>query len=349
MLTPAQAAFLAGLPQRPSGFNPYRRPAAALARQRRVLGRMEAAGCSTAEQAPRGARRAAARSRATRRAFVAPHFVEMVLDVGGRRGRRRIETTLDAELQAEVARHHREPARPARAARRRERGGGRARQRARRVAGVGRIGRLLRRRARRRDQRPSCAAAAGIRAQAVHLRAGVRARLHAGDGAARRPLALSRRRSRASSTARGTTTDGIAARCWRVARWPDPRTCPRSRSRRELGVPDAAALPRPRRAHHVRPAPRPTTGSASRWATPRCGSIELVAAYAAFARGGVWRDAEPHLPLTARSRRAREQAERARRRRADGVLDHRHPARSPRRARTSSAAAAASSSRSRSR
>ena len=24
MLTPAQAAFLAGLPQRPSGFNPYR-------------------------------------------------------------------------------------------------------------------------------------------------------------------------------------------------------------------------------------------------------------------------------------------------------------------------------------
>ena len=25
MLTPAQAAFLAGLPQRPSGFNPYRR------------------------------------------------------------------------------------------------------------------------------------------------------------------------------------------------------------------------------------------------------------------------------------------------------------------------------------
>src|SRR4029079_9179639 len=41
MLTPAQAAFLAGLPQRPTGFNPYRRPAAAIARQRDALRRME--------------------------------------------------------------------------------------------------------------------------------------------------------------------------------------------------------------------------------------------------------------------------------------------------------------------
>ena len=44
MLTPAQAAFLAGLPQRPSGFNPYRSRDAAMARQRVVLRRMEAAG-----------------------------------------------------------------------------------------------------------------------------------------------------------------------------------------------------------------------------------------------------------------------------------------------------------------
>jgi membrane carboxypeptidase/penicillin-binding protein len=44
MLTPAQAAFLAGLPQRPSGFNPHRRRASALARQHSVLRRMEAAG-----------------------------------------------------------------------------------------------------------------------------------------------------------------------------------------------------------------------------------------------------------------------------------------------------------------
>ena len=34
LLTPAQAAFLAGLPQRPSGFNPYRNRDAAIRRQR---------------------------------------------------------------------------------------------------------------------------------------------------------------------------------------------------------------------------------------------------------------------------------------------------------------------------
>ena len=44
MLTPAQAAFLAGLPQRPSTFNPYRSQALAISRQRVVLARMAAAG-----------------------------------------------------------------------------------------------------------------------------------------------------------------------------------------------------------------------------------------------------------------------------------------------------------------
>jgi len=47
MLTPAQAAFLAGLPQRPSGFNPYRHPGEALERQRAVLRRRERAGART--------------------------------------------------------------------------------------------------------------------------------------------------------------------------------------------------------------------------------------------------------------------------------------------------------------
>ncbi len=42
MLTAAQAAFLAGLPQRPTTFNPYRGTASALARQRQVLRRMQA-------------------------------------------------------------------------------------------------------------------------------------------------------------------------------------------------------------------------------------------------------------------------------------------------------------------
>src|SRR6185503_16558034 len=50
MLTPAQAAFLAGLPQRPTGFNPYRAREAATARQRVVLKRLEASGALTAAQ-----------------------------------------------------------------------------------------------------------------------------------------------------------------------------------------------------------------------------------------------------------------------------------------------------------
>ena len=50
MLTAAQAAFLAGLPQRPSGFNPYRSLSDATARQRVVLRRMSETGAITAAQ-----------------------------------------------------------------------------------------------------------------------------------------------------------------------------------------------------------------------------------------------------------------------------------------------------------
>ena len=102
MLTPAQAAFLAGLPQRPTGFNPYRNRDAAVSRQRVVLRRMESAGAITAEQS--------AEARAERlnvsphsAPFTAPHFVEMVLANVGATRTDRIETTLDARLQADVA------------------------------------------------------------------------------------------------------------------------------------------------------------------------------------------------------------------------------------------------------
>jgi penicillin-binding protein 1C len=98
-LTPAQAAFLAGLPQRPSAFNPYRGPAA-FRRQRQVLDMMAAQGVLD-DQALAVAR--AERLRLTRepRRFLAPHFVERVrAEVPGRP--RRIETTLDAELQRRV-------------------------------------------------------------------------------------------------------------------------------------------------------------------------------------------------------------------------------------------------------
>ena len=102
LATPAQAAFLAGLPQRPSGFNPYRSREAAIRRQRSVLRRMEADGALAAPQL-RGAldERLTFERRESR--FVAPHFVEMVLAAAGTPRPPRIATTLDAGLQADVA------------------------------------------------------------------------------------------------------------------------------------------------------------------------------------------------------------------------------------------------------
>jgi membrane carboxypeptidase/penicillin-binding protein PbpC len=103
MLTIAQAAFLAGLPQRPSAFNPYRSEDLAVSRQRVVLRRMIAAGAITAAEAEeaRGERLNLSRDG---RPFLAPHFVEMVL-AGTRPSDRpaRLVTTLDAALQREVA------------------------------------------------------------------------------------------------------------------------------------------------------------------------------------------------------------------------------------------------------
>jgi penicillin-binding protein 1C len=101
MLTPAQAAFLAGLPQRPTAFNPLRNLIAAQARQRTVLRRMAAAGALTPDQL----RDALAERLAIDRGhvpFLAPHFVEMALAAAGTPRPMRIETTLDLGLQAEV-------------------------------------------------------------------------------------------------------------------------------------------------------------------------------------------------------------------------------------------------------
>jgi penicillin-binding protein 1C len=99
--TPAQAAFLAGLPQRPSGFNPYRNRDSAIRRQRVVLRRMQTAGTLTEERAREALdeRLVFARRESP---FAAPHFVEMVLAKAGEPRPARIETTLDAALQAEV-------------------------------------------------------------------------------------------------------------------------------------------------------------------------------------------------------------------------------------------------------
>jgi penicillin-binding protein 1C len=98
-LTPAQAAFLAGLPQRPTAFNPYR-GTGAWKRQQVVLDRMARQGALD-PQALAVARAERLRIVRDSRAFLAPHFVERArAEAGGTP--RRIETTLDADLQRRV-------------------------------------------------------------------------------------------------------------------------------------------------------------------------------------------------------------------------------------------------------
>ena len=101
MLTPAQTAFLAGLPQRPTGFNPYRNFGLAQSRQRVVIRRMLAAGVLSAAQAGE-ARAERLNLTRGRRPFVAPHFVDMVLSRAREPRPARIETTLDARLQEDI-------------------------------------------------------------------------------------------------------------------------------------------------------------------------------------------------------------------------------------------------------
>jgi penicillin-binding protein 1C len=101
-LTPAQAAFLAGLPQRPSRYNPFRHRESALARQRTVLRRMQAAGSLSVAQANEAREEHLTLSR-TSSSFLAPHFVEMVLAAAGERKPALIRTTLDGHLQREVS------------------------------------------------------------------------------------------------------------------------------------------------------------------------------------------------------------------------------------------------------
>jgi penicillin-binding protein 1C len=102
LLTPAEAAFLASLPQRPSTFNPYRDPRRARLRQERVIAQMGESGAldPAGVQTAMSERLRLAPEAAT---FLAPHFVARVLDQAGPRRPRRIVTTLDASLQREVS------------------------------------------------------------------------------------------------------------------------------------------------------------------------------------------------------------------------------------------------------
>jgi penicillin-binding protein 1C len=100
-LTHAQAAFLAGLPRKPSALDPWRNRTAALERQRRVMRRMEETGLIDGEQAKQ-AREERLELRRPSRELLARHFVERVLEQPGATGASRIETTLDLPLQRDI-------------------------------------------------------------------------------------------------------------------------------------------------------------------------------------------------------------------------------------------------------
>jgi penicillin-binding protein 1C len=101
-LTPAEAAFLAALPQQPSRFNPWQTPDRAITRQRRILETMAGRGWISPEElaAARGEQLRLERSQS---ALIAPHFVERVLKSLESTRPRRVETTLDAALQRAIA------------------------------------------------------------------------------------------------------------------------------------------------------------------------------------------------------------------------------------------------------
>ncbi len=100
-LTPAQAAFLAGLPRGPSALDPYRHLAEAKKRQGLVLALMRRSGYldGPAFENALGERLSFKR---VARPFEAPHFVEKVLSEAGGPPPALLRTTLDLGLQREV-------------------------------------------------------------------------------------------------------------------------------------------------------------------------------------------------------------------------------------------------------
>ncbi|MHB1306768.1 MAG: penicillin-binding protein 1C [Limisphaerales bacterium] len=99
-LSVAEAAFLAGLPQAPSRLNPHRNPAGAQKRQQWILQRMRDVGRLTAAAHQR-ARAEPIELQPPRRTFLAPHFVDLLLETRGEQLDRVVEpvrTTLDLSL-----------------------------------------------------------------------------------------------------------------------------------------------------------------------------------------------------------------------------------------------------------
>ena len=100
-LTAAEAAFLAALPQQPTTFNPWREPARARQRQRRVLAAMTANGWLLQSDFEIAIQERLTLTR-DRSSQVAPHFVARILAERVTPFPRRIDTTLDASLQRTV-------------------------------------------------------------------------------------------------------------------------------------------------------------------------------------------------------------------------------------------------------
>ncbi|HMF99099.1 MAG TPA: penicillin-binding protein 1C [Vicinamibacterales bacterium] len=100
-LTPAQAAFLAALPQRPSSFNPYRDPTRARRRQEAVIARMGRIGLLPPDREREALDERLTLVREPAR-FIAPHFVERVIAQAGTPRGAAVTTTLDADLQRTV-------------------------------------------------------------------------------------------------------------------------------------------------------------------------------------------------------------------------------------------------------
>ncbi len=98
-LTLPEAIYLAGLPQAPSRFNPWRRPAAAAEKYRRSVRRLEAVGFLKPEEAERFSRQCPAIIPNHAEERRAPHFVDAVLKSGAAPARGRVVTTLDLDLQ----------------------------------------------------------------------------------------------------------------------------------------------------------------------------------------------------------------------------------------------------------
>ena len=207
------------------------------------------------------------------RSAIAPHFVERVPRARRRRsGRGAIETTLDAPLQRTVQGIIAAQPRRARAASRVERRGRRARQPHRRMAGVGRIGQLLRSASTAaRSTASTSPRQPGSALKPFTYAAAFERGYHPGRVARRRAVAVSDRRPRRACTARGTTTDSSAGRCWCGRRSRDRRTSRPSRSRPRSACRPCCACCGGRASRRSTATPR-TTVSGSRSATPKCGS-----------------------------------------------------------------------------